>query len=258
DHKGDETVVLADAVWTWDEATEKGVAVFAQEVAAGDRGRGRRRRNGNGRGAGSASGRASNGRGAAPADVATPPETLVVPRVSPLRGGVAEGTISITIGAGPPPGAAPAARPVPLGESETVSPVDIPPQEPMEPVSGPAAPPAFESLSPDAEAEPPLPAEAGAAVASAERAQTVPTVAGPGQVLHVRFAPASDERLVAAFEGLKGVIKARPGETPVVLHIPAGQGRTQEMRLGAGIAYDAELVAECGRRFDGMVQLTLG
>ncbi|MEX1333851.1 MAG: hypothetical protein AB1Z66_00965, partial [Candidatus Limnocylindrales bacterium] len=106
--------------------------------------------------------------------------------------------------------------------------------------------------------EPPLPAEAGAAVASAERAQTVPTVAGPGQVLHVRFAPASDERLVAAFEGLKGVIKARPGETPVVLHIPAGQGRTQEMRLGAGIAYDAELVAECGRRFDGMVQLTLG
>ena len=46
DHKGDETVVLADSIWTWDEAVEKGVTVFAQEVAAGDRGRGRRRKQG--------------------------------------------------------------------------------------------------------------------------------------------------------------------------------------------------------------------
>ncbi len=49
DHKGDETVVLADSVWTWEEATAKGRDVFSQEVAAGNRGRrGGRRRNGNG------------------------------------------------------------------------------------------------------------------------------------------------------------------------------------------------------------------
>jgi hypothetical protein len=144
-----------------------------------------------------------------------------------------------------------------MGASEAAPPLDVPPQEPLEPVSGLAAPPVFESLRPEADEEPPLPAEAGAVVASAASARTVPTVAGPGQVLHVRFAAASDDRLVAAFEELKRVIKARPGETPVVLHIPAGRGRTQEMRLGAGIAYDAELVADCGRRFEGMVQLSL-
>jgi hypothetical protein len=29
------------------------------------------------------------------------------------------------------------------------------------------------------------------------------------------------------------------------------------MRLGAGIAYDAEMVAECARRFEGLLRLTL-
>ncbi len=38
-----------------------------------------------------------------------------------------------------------------------------------------------------------------------------------------------------------------------------GDGLTyaQEMRLGVGIAYDAELLAEVGRRFGGQLQLTL-
>jgi hypothetical protein len=87
--------------------------------------------------------------------------------------------------------------------------------------------------------------------------RTTPVAAGSGQVLHIRFAPASDERLVAVFGELKALIRSRPGETPVVLHIPAGSGRTQEMRLGAGIAYDAEMVAECARRFEGLLRLTL-
>ena len=140
---------------------------------------------------------------------------------------------------------------------EAPPPLDIPPQEPLEPVSGPSAPTAFESISPEGSDEPPLPEEVSAAVTSAAGARTVPVTAGPGQVLHIRFAPASDERMVAAFEELKGVIKSRRGETPVILHIPAGAGRTQEMRLGVGIAYDAELVAECTRRFDALLQLSL-
>jgi hypothetical protein len=266
DHKGDETVVLADTVWTWDEVTEQGRDAFAQAVAAGDRGRrGGRRRNGNGRGRGAGgNGDRPPGPGAgspAPAVTETPaaaaPETLVVPRVSPLRGGRPEGTITVTIGGPAPP--RPVAPPAATGSAvgETAPPLELPPQEVMEPVSGLGQPPAFEGLGPAGSDEPPLPDEASVAVASAARAPTLPVEAGPGQVLHVRFAAASDDRLVAVFEELKGVIKARPGGTPIVLHIPAGAGRTQEMRLGAGVAYDTELLAEAGRRFEGLLQLTL-
>jgi hypothetical protein len=81
--------------------------------------------------------------------------------------------------------------------------------------------------------------------------------AGPDQVLHIRFGSASNERIVAAFRELKAVIKSRPGSTPVVLHIPAGSGREQEMRLGVGIAYDAELLAEVDRRFGPLLELRL-
>jgi len=42
-----------------------------------------------------------------------------------------------------------------------------------------------------------------------------------------------------------------------VLHIPAGAGRTHEMRLGVGIAYDAELLADVHRRFGELLQLRL-
>src|SRR5688500_188993 len=38
DHKGEETVLLADAVWTWEQAQQMGSAAFAREVARGDRG----------------------------------------------------------------------------------------------------------------------------------------------------------------------------------------------------------------------------
>jgi DNA polymerase III alpha subunit len=46
DHKGDETVLLADTVWAWEEATALGPDAFARAVARDDRGR----RNGNGNG----------------------------------------------------------------------------------------------------------------------------------------------------------------------------------------------------------------
>jgi hypothetical protein len=135
-------------------------------------------------------------------------------------------------------------------------PLDLPPQEPNEPISGPSGPSAFEGLAPDAD-EPPLPEEARVAVATAESASTTPVEAGPDQVLHIHFGPAPDDRIVAAFAELKGLIKSRPGATPVVLHIPAGRGRAREMRLGVGIAYDAELLAEVSRRFGGLLQLSL-
>ena len=232
-------------------AFAKGVAVFGQEVAAGDRGRGRRRRSSAG-----SNGGAPAATSASPAAVPIATETMVVPRVSPLRGAEVEGTITVTIGG------APTARAAARAQLDTAPgggppPLDIPPQEPTEPVSGPSTPSAFDGLTPAGTDEPPLPDEASAAVASAAGARTVPVVAGPHQVLHIRFSPAPDERLVAVFEELKALIKSRPGETPIVLHIPAGPGRSQEMRLGAGIAYDAELLAECGRRFGDLLQLTL-
>jgi hypothetical protein len=128
---------------------------------------------------------------------------------------------------------------------------------PDEPLSGPGDLPAFSGLVPERDDAPALPDEARSAVASAAVAVTMPLEAGPDQVLHIRFASASDERIVAAFGELRSIIKSRPGSTPVVLHIPAGPGRTQEMRLGAGVAYDAELVAAVSRSFGGLLQLSL-
>jgi hypothetical protein len=109
----------------------------------------------------------------------------------------------------------------------------------------------------DADDEPPLPDEAHAAIARAAAATTTPVEAGPDQTLHIRFADAPDERVVAAFAELRALIKSRPGATPVVLHIPAGRGRSREMRLGVGIAYDAELLAEVGRSFGSILRLNL-
>jgi hypothetical protein len=151
-------------------------------------------------------------------------------------------------------------RPQTTSGPDLAPPLEIPPQEPVEPVepvSGPSQPPAFDELTPYETEEPPLPEEASEAVASAAQAETVPLEAGPGQVLHVGFGPASDERLVAVFEELRSLIRSRPGDTPIVLHIPAGSGRTQEMRLGVGVAYDAELASEIGRRFGELLRLTL-
>ncbi|MFV2063781.1 MAG: DNA polymerase III subunit alpha, partial [Chloroflexota bacterium] len=165
DHKGEETVILADSVWTWEDAAAKGPERFGQEVAAGDRGRGRRR-NGNGR---SGSGR-SNGNGRANAQgrsdgqdrgaptrgrevVAVPvevepavAETIEIPRVSPLRGSQAEGMMTISLGG---PAGAPVVRtptPPPATPSGGRSAPPPPPSEPgrapepAEPLAGFAEP----------------------------------------------------------------------------------------------------------------------
>jgi hypothetical protein len=87
--------------------------------------------------------------------------------------------------------------------------------------------------------------------------RTLPETAQPGQVLQVRFARADETRLVEAFEALRAVVAAHPGETSVVLHLPAPDGRTQQMQLRTGVAYDAELLAEIHRRIGGVVTLEL-
>ena len=229
DHKGDETVLLADALWTWEEATAMGSAEFARQLSRGDRGRPR----GNGVRPTAQPGRNGNGVdfGHAPlapiavgpggaADDATPSPLAdrrvagTVPLVSPLRGGEVRGTIEVSF-------AVSAGRATPVH------------------VAGAAA---------AADDESPLPEEAVAQLVAAEQEPTLPVQAAAGQTLHVRFMPGAHEEVVAALGELRQIVHERPGDTPLVLHIPAGGGRVQRMELRVGVAYDSELVALIGRR----------
>jgi hypothetical protein len=111
---------------------------------------------------------------------------------------------------------------------------------------------------PDAD-EPPLPDEAVHDLLVLERAPTVPLQASAGQSLHIRLLSGSQEQLLEAMRGLRQVIHEHPGDTPVVLHVPAGAGRTQRMELRLRVAYDAELVAVIVRLVGPpMVDLRLG
>ena len=60
-------------------------------------------------------------------------------------------------------------------------------------------------------------------------------------------------------ETFKSVMRDRPGATRVVIYVPAtGGGQALPMELRAGVAYDAELLAEVRRRLgDGVVDLRL-
>jgi len=91
----------------------------------------------------------------------------------------------------------------------------------------------------------------------ADATADAPTDAGPGTVLHVRFAgSAPTDRVVGAMEAFKTVMRDRPGATRVVIHVPGPGGG--EMELRRGVAYDAEMLAEVRRRLgDGLVDLRL-
>jgi hypothetical protein len=240
DHKGEETVVLADSVWTWETAVALGPEAFGRAVTQGDR-----RRGGNGQSpAGGHNGQAEavgvpvNGTGNG-TSAGSPVVTRTVPRVSPLRGRTVEGTIQVVISGGQPPSRTPVA--VPMG---IPAPVALPVAVPVE---------AGDSGSD----EPPWPEEVARQAVRVAQAPTMPLVAGPGQALHVRFGSAPHELVVQAFETIREVLNARPGDTPVVLHIPAGGGHEQEMQLRSGVAYDAELLSEIGRRVGGVADLRL-
>jgi DNA polymerase-3 subunit alpha len=243
DHRGEEASLLADLVTDWDGAVARGSEAFAREVAAGDRGRGAPRRqpvaggpgpagppasvhrNGNGNGYGSDHGGGPAARAEVP--VARPE----IPYVSPLR-----------------------AEARPPGEP-------LPPITPAEPIPTYQDTPAVERLGADRDVEPALPDETRNRVASAAAAATPPQDAGPGAILHVRFAGAiGTERVVGAMEAFKGLLVEHPGSTKVVLHVPTPTGASSlPMELRRGVAYDSELLAEVRRRLgEGVVELSLG
>ncbi|HUG48543.1 MAG TPA: DNA polymerase III subunit alpha [Candidatus Limnocylindria bacterium] len=241
DHKGEETVLLADAVWSWEEASALGPDGFAQALTRTERGR----RNGRDREAIPVNGRPPLGVGpgtagppmspppppsVAGAPAAVSPEVRTVPRVSPLRGGGGEGTVEVLI-----------------GERRLPS----PPVRLPQPTSLAAV------AAGDAE-EPPLPDEVRHELERSEQAATVPLQAAPGQALHIRFVSAPQEDIVDGFRTLREIIRQHPGETGVVLRIPAGDGRERRMDLRLGVAYDAELLAQIRRRLgDRLIEVAL-
>jgi DNA polymerase-3 subunit alpha len=257
DHRGEESSVLADAVWVWEDAVARGPAVIAQEVSAGDKPRRTWPGKGNGGGNGGGNGYSrSPAQSAAPAPIpataATPASTptqastpspasaVTQPtaprmRVSPLRGG---GVTPWPVG----PGGAPSAR------STSGA--------PLVPLSSMPAPDDLATFAPERE-EPPLPEEARADAARASAAPTEPREAPASGILNVRFTRGADSgRIVLAMEELRAVFKDRPGATRVIFHIPGERGSTLPMELRGGVAYDAELVAEVRRRLgEGLVKL---
>ena len=287
DHKGDETVLLADSVWTWEQVQALGPDGFGPVVAAGERGRRGPRPAGNGYGSRNGDGNGSrngndsgNGNGYArslggppapvtrlppepgsvrgpvsipvrPQPVAVPVEPLIrtVPLVSPLRGGAIRGSVDVVVRAGSR-AAVPERSAVPALPS-------APWPVPLEPVSQLPGPPSLDGLAPDGGDEPPWPEEARAEVAREVAASTPQVSATPDQVLHVRFGRAPQERVAATFGTLREVFADHPGETRVVLHIPVGPGRVQEMALRLGVAYDTELLADVHRRLGSIVELDL-
>jgi hypothetical protein len=112
----------------------------------------------------------------------------------------------------------------------------------------------------DRDIEPALPDEARSRVAAEASAATDPVEAAPaGSVLHVRFAGVPAAQLVSAMEAFRQLARDRPGETRVIVHVPAQGGSALPMELRSGIAYDAELLAEVRRRLgDGIVDVGLG
>ena len=254
DHRGEEASLLADAVWVWEDAAARGPEAIAQEVAAGERRGGTGRRFGNA--SGNEAGGGGNGNGfpgqprratvpATPVAAPASPSNNLTPavRVSPLRGG---GVTQL------PPAVQPASAAV------AVTPAAGPEYLPAEPLSSVPAPEDLESLAPDGE-EPPLPDHERAVAARASAAPTVPIEAPDSGILNVRFTRGADTgRIVMAMEELRAMLKVRPGATRVVFHLPQPDGATLPMELRGGVAYDAELLAEAGRRLgEGLVRLDL-
>ena len=112
----------------------------------------------------------------------------------------------------------------------------------------------------DRDDEPPLPDEATQGLLGRTAAATVPVEAAPGRILHVHLSPtAGTERLVGAMEEVRSLLRERPGQTRVVVHLPQGSGQDDlPMELRNGVAYDADLLAELSRRLaTGIADLRL-
>ena len=252
DHKGEETVLLAESVWTWEQAEQLGPEQFAGTVAEAERSRGRGRggngwrsrgadggngTNGPNGGNGNANGYGGNGyqtaAGPGPSVVAVPVGgdgrpaiddviVRVIPRVSPLRGVTLDGEVRVEIRSGPvrPTAAVPVTRPPALAPAQGAE-----PHSGFSTVQGPADSPRpvlVAASAPPADDEPPWPIEAEQSLVREANRPTQPLDARPGQTLHVHFHGAEPDRIVPAFESLRVILRSRPGDTPVVLHIPNG------------------------------------
>jgi DNA polymerase-3 subunit alpha len=280
DHRGEETSLLADLVVEWDAAMTAGPEAFARQVAATDRGRGGRRsgpwdgaaRNG-GNGSSSGNGSSAERRGP-PGPAGTAGAGVPVVGVGPaddeppFREPVAVGPgRPDPTPAEPTRGAARVAYVSPLRpEARRPAAPDAEPGagiargiEPAEPVPTYSEPPGL-SVGAERDDEPPLPDDERRRATAATTAATTPLDAGPGGVLHVRFnQDAATDRLVGAMEEIRGLLRARPGATRVVLHVPQGGGRDAlPMELRVGVAYDADLLGEVSRRLEaGLIELRL-
>jgi DNA polymerase-3 subunit alpha len=261
DHRGEETSLLADLVVEWEAAAALGAEAFARQVAAGDRGRGPRRPGGwsSGNGGSHAPQSSAAVRSSVPYVAAGGSASAVAPprpdaaespresgrepllRVSPLR---------------------PEARPAEFGGPYGVAldPQMTVPIAPAEPVPTYLEPAGLSGPGDDRDEEPPLPDEARERVVDGTTIPTAPVEAGPGRVLHVYFsATTGTDRLVGAMEEVRSVLRARPGTTPVVVHVPQTSGEdARPMSLRSGVAYDIDLLAEVSRRLaTGIVELRL-
>ncbi|MEK6720367.1 MAG: DNA polymerase III subunit alpha [Chloroflexota bacterium] len=259
DHRGDEVSLLGDLVVAWDEAEARGAEAFAREVAKGDRGGGSRRRgsppvgvgvNGNGNGNGNGSGSSGGG--------STGRTRLVAPLGGPERtSGAAGATPRPPVAVGPGLPAVPAVSPL-RGRSATMGSSELPQIAPAEPIAADVRA-AMTGDEPEWDLDPALPDEARARVAAEAAEPTRPLEgSGPGQVLHVWFGGAPADRIVQAMEGFRALVREHPGETPVVVHIPAAGGATLPMPLKQAVAYDSELLADVRRRLgEGVARLDL-
>ena len=246
DHRGEEVSLLADLVVDWDRAVARGPEAFGREVAAGDRGSFRRRGSNGANGSNGGSPRNGNGHASVPGSV-------------PAPGGAAdEARPREPIAVGP-------GRSVPAGRVSPLRPdaiVDAPAAplpriRPAEPVSADPEPPGAGPFPDHDHEEPALPDEARDAAFDAVAEPTRPLTAGPGHVLHVRFRGESTDRLFDAMRAFRALIRERPGNTPVLVHLDVGGATGLPMALKP-VAYDADLLAEIGRRLgDGAVDLQL-
>lgn len=263
DHKGEDISLLADMVADWDDAAAAGPDAFARQVAAADRG-GRRAPVGGGNGTAHTAAMRYVAPGAPP--VGSPVgRPMAEPALPPVAVGPGPGA-AMPVGSGSasstPVGGAPRSAQVPYVSPRRgggVAPADLPPIAPAEPVGAHVELPGGVRPS-DERDEPPVPDEARARIV-ADATADAPVDAGPNTVLHVKFASiAPSDRVVVAMETFKAVLRDRPGETRVVIHVPGpGGGTALPMELRRGVAYDAELLAELRRRLgEGLVDIHLG
>ncbi len=120
---------------------------------------------------------------------------------------------------------------------------------PPAPLPGSSEPVDFEMAAPDLDA-PPLPEEERPQAIASATGPTRPLEAGPAGRLHVRCGVGiGPDVLQPAMATVRDILRLHPGGTRVIVHLPQGAGRTAlPMELRSGVAYDAELVADVGRR----------